>query len=375
MAQAPHPSQQPHRRGDTITENDLCRFLKPLVWTPFCQILLACPFYIFHDPVNSSGSRFSTLAAVHAANALVRERSPGENAHPDSEPDQEFLSEIGKAGSWKLWQEIVTGKTPQAEASPKKSGLSLKTTPAEISADEDLPPPTKKPKSATTPSKAASLKEKPQTPEPATASAATKPATTNSLPPADEEEKSSKTGVIVALLALVAIAGVVLFLPDDAETEQPALTTHAESPETTELPPQPESPLEHLVDTISEANNSTMDGPKSLEALIADASKAHPVNEILESEEAIASTLPAPEEPALIPAAQAEQPATKAEAIDEFPRIVLGGIFYNPNTPAASINGKIVRAGAMVSGATIVRIEPKQVVISYNGENRSFALK
>src|SRR5690606_38170364 len=65
---------------------------------------------LHHKPVNSSGSAFCALTAAHVANALVWERHPGEEPHPDAAPDAGFLAEIGRAGDWNTWRDVASGK-------------------------------------------------------------------------------------------------------------------------------------------------------------------------------------------------------------------------------------------------------------------------
>lgn len=62
------------------------------------------------------------------------------------------------------------------------------------------------------------------------------------------------------------------------------------------------------------------------------------------------------------------------EPRDLFPKIRVSGIFYNLPKPAASINGRILRVGDLVSGARVIAIEKENIVIQYEDERRSFTL-
>ena len=319
---------------------------------------------LHHEPVNSSGSKFSPLAAVHAANALVRERQPGEKTHPDALADEEFLSEIGKAGSWELWQEVVTGKTPPRKPAPQAATAAAKTQPK-----------------AASPQPAASESKKAASPpsnSPARPSAAASPAAPASEQEANsnpEQKKSPKTGLILAALAAAAVIGIFLFPKSEAPAPAAADEPFAMSPlppqeSETETSPAPAndlaSPEKTVLDNVSEADAAT----EAANEIIAEAAEtaSDPI-----PPETIDDALAIADAPSAAVATETA-PALPPEPEDSFPRITLGGIFYNETAPAASINGKIVRAGAMVSGAKVIVIEQKRVVLSYEGETRSFVL-
>lgn len=76
---------------------------------------------LHHQPVNAFGARFTTLSAVHVANALVNARKSGQGPNPEALPEEAYLQEIGKDGSWEVWQEVVAGRVTQRSASENET--------------------------------------------------------------------------------------------------------------------------------------------------------------------------------------------------------------------------------------------------------------
>lgn len=68
---------------------------------------------LHHRPANSCHGTFSTLAAVHAANAIVRKRRNPK--HADATPITNFLIEIGKSQQWADWEAIAKGEKPPSQ--------------------------------------------------------------------------------------------------------------------------------------------------------------------------------------------------------------------------------------------------------------------
>ncbi|MDQ8185738.1 HDOD domain-containing protein [Pelagicoccus sp. SDUM812002] len=72
---------------------------------------------LHHRPANSCHGTFTTLAAVHAANAIVRKRR--NPLHADATPITNFFIEIGKNEQWADWEAVVKGDTPPSQLKPK----------------------------------------------------------------------------------------------------------------------------------------------------------------------------------------------------------------------------------------------------------------
>lgn len=93
---------------------------------------------LHHRPANACTSSFTSLAAVHAANAIVRSRR--NKAHPDANPSEEFLVEIGLTDKWEEWEAAATGEKrdeskklsikPKLVEKPKEEEANLTTTAA-----------------------------------------------------------------------------------------------------------------------------------------------------------------------------------------------------------------------------------------------------
>ncbi len=87
---------------------------------------------LHHRPANSCHASFTTLAAVHAANAIVRKRRNPK--HADAAPFTNFLVEIGKDSQWEEWEAIVTGSPL-----PSQKKLNLKPKNADAADEKPLP--------------------------------------------------------------------------------------------------------------------------------------------------------------------------------------------------------------------------------------------
>ncbi len=297
---------------------------------------------LHHDPVNSFGKSFSTLAAVHIANAIVHHRQNPD--HPGAHPSQEFLVEIGKSDSWEDWLAVTSGKTPAAKPA---GGLSLKSKEADAPREAAEKPPAQK-------APATSSQKKSNTP------------LIQSQP--IEEEPKSKTPLIALAAALVLAAiGIYALKTIDSDLPSKEVAINEEQPrEQTALAStlqkardisglsQTEDALQEIFD--AEAEDAAPPPPIEPPA-------AEPVvEEIAKS----AEPLPEPEQ---------ELPKPKLpEVQDTFPNIELAGIFYNDERPLASVNGKIRRVGDTVSGAKIIRIDRTQIVVKYEDTLRAFKL-
>ena len=72
--------------------------------------------------------------------------------------------------------------------------------------------------------------------------------------------------------------------------------------------------------------------------------------------------------------AEKSRPSRRRENISEensgtsFEDIRIGGIMWDKKSPAAMVNGKIVRVGSTVRGAQIVKINPDSIVLQFGGK-------
>ena len=318
---------------------------------------------LHHEPYNTSGTSFSSLSAVHVANALVWERKPGDQPSPDAKPDEDFLAEIGRAASWETWQDVVSGKVKEKQ----KTGLTL----------EHRKEPMRQDQSSASPS---APEEKPATPA---RSSEAGPADASTPAPDDPQIPARSSGAGVLTVAIAAGLGLAIgayFLlptlqPSNDETLASAPAIEA-APATMEAEVSLAEELDTVIDEEfaqtaieqeeAEAEASveiaSTDGPAQVEPVApSDATPPEPEDaavQIVASEPA--TVLPAPELP---------------DQNSFFPEIVLSGIFYSADNPLASVNGKIRRVGDSVSGAQIVKIEQKRIVVRYDEELRDYRLK
>ncbi len=304
---------------------------------------------LHHEPMNSFGSSFSTLAAVHAGNALVWDRHPGDESHPDSTPDEHFLLEIGHVDSMEAWREVITGKVTEKPTQAPKETPSTQSTSSEISSSEE--------------------------------SAEAKPSSSNVSQKFEPKPKKTsmaafvKTGIAVCVIAIiwVVIDNIPRSEKPDFEYAEIASDSIGNS-------------LNEQV--VSQENEEASDAtvveketePSSTKDIIAEATEVAEEKAALVEE--INDTAKLKEEVAIAQTSESQEPETKPEIAkapeapkDTFPSIRLTGIFYNPINPAASLNGRIRRVGDRISGAQIISIESKQVTLRYNGEDRSYKLK
>lgn len=316
---------------------------------------------LHHEPINSFGKRFSALAAVHIANALVWERQSPE--HPDAVASEAFLAEIGKASAWKTWQAVATGKTVEPDG---KKALSLK--------------------------KSADPEDESHELLGAAAAEANKnePSDRAAPRPLAEDASAAKSRRLAPLFTLAAcLAAAAAGIYFIATPQSPETLAQTESP----ARPEPAPARSSLASSLHKARD--LSGISQSEAAL---------QEIFDSQEATTPTEPSPaalatnESPETPPSenggpppkaqpepqiAQSNEPEAPAESFpkpklaqaeDSFPPITLSGIFYNKDAPLASVNGGIRRVGDTVAGAQIVSIEQGQILVRYQKELRSFKL-
>ena len=275
---------------------------------------------LHHRPANAPSKGFSLLAATHAANAIIRKRKY--ELHPDANPHQPFLLQIGKANSWDDWEAVALGQ-PAPSRGPQK--LSLKSSQAQT---EPLPPPapaTPPPPPQAEPALAPSHER--------LAEAIERSYQQRFEPPATPKDTSktvlySFAGGIIFCLCLVFML--------DSPSGDPAVTKAA---------PGQLSASEPALATRQEVLNKLIDPPPSSQ-------DARPATR----EEA--SPPPPPPEPPPPP----------------FPEIKLSAIFQRSTGPQALVNGSIVREGAVIAGATIKEIRKTSILVEHFNRTKELHL-
>lgn len=285
---------------------------------------------LHHEPIDSFGKSFSALAAVHVANAVVHHRQSPD--HPGAAVCPNFLAEIGRSDSWENWLAVSSGKAPRLKLSSNQAQSEPKS-------------PAKKTESPTCESRLPS--------------------------PSEPEDAPSRTPLIaIAASVLIALGGIFFINaignsdPDEPQTEAEDTSLAAAFDSVRDFAgiTRTEQALEEIFEAEAEDESPSAspdtDANSDPEAeQVATAPKPEPENVSHSNSEP--DTLPQP----LLPKAK-----------DDFPEILLSGIFYNPNRPLASVNGQIRSVGDSVNGARIVRIEQKRIIVQHQQTLRSFKL-
>ena len=89
-------------------------------------------------------------------------------------------------------------------------------------------------------------------------------------------------------------------------------------------------------------------------------------------------TLPATRTPSAVP--NPANPAGGPKTAPRAPRLGLGsikiqGVFYSANNPSVMINGQALTRGEHINGVEIVEIQPSSVVVTFNGERKTFQVR
>lgn len=268
---------------------------------------------LHHQPAASAGTSFSSLGAVYVSNRLL---SNSENIHdPNSSIDCSFISEMGKADRWPIWQQVLVGDgTSESDHQADKEDPSHHATP--------IPQPQK--------------------------IRASNPASDICLTDAPTESWARKSKVsqraIATLLGIAAsIAfGVIIFFKD---TSSETIGDKDESWLNAQTSFQ-------SVDKDSRENRPNTNGPHEL---IDEPYQSK--FDMITAEELVVESFGPYHEPI------------------RFPKIKVTKIYHDLPIPLANINSKLVRIGDDVSGARIVDIEQKNVIVQYEGLRKSYSLK
>ncbi len=306
---------------------------------------------LHHDPANSFSKGFTTLAAVHLADALTWERQFPDK--PEAKADPRFLADIGLTASWESWQAVVRG----ALTEKPKNNLGLKQEQPEEDSVQSRP--------TSQPTQKASSSEK--TPS---------------------QTKESRSSFKFAFAAGIGIAAGVYFFVSRSPDAEPAKETEAK-PEVAAFS-EPSSPLARQIAAAKElfGQNRTEEALEEIAAAAEEAPEPptalpeveEPKAEEPETAKAEPVEVAAPPLASVEPSAQAPEPKTHhpkpnlPEQKEFFPAIELSGIFYSASNPLASVNGKIRRVGDRVAGAQIIKIEQRNIVVRYEDQTRSIKL-
>jgi len=236
---------------------------------------------LHHEPVNSSGSSFSSLAAVYVGNRLLKEKQ----TNPNTEYECKFISGLGKSTEWPAWRKIVAGNDIEDSSNRTRESSN---------AVVDSEPVTKW-----------NSENSDQTP-------ATEPIEQAGKRNPKSLRNGIVTGVCIAACAAFAFVLIVKNTGTDSvgDWEQGSF--------------------------VSESDIQSFDTITAEELVV-------------------------------------ESFGPSADAV-KFPKIHLTKIYYDLPIPAANVNSKLVRIGDKVSGASIVGIEQKNVIVQYEGIRKSYSL-
>ncbi|MDQ8182658.1 HDOD domain-containing protein [Pelagicoccus sp. SDUM812005] len=269
---------------------------------------------LHHRPANSCQETFSTLAAVHAANAIVRKRRNPK--HADAIPITNFLVEIGKAEQWADWEAIAIGQTP-----PSQNKAKLK---PKLAKKPDEAP---RPQITTTAVAHQALSQRMEEED----------IKRNGPSPEPRERHTNATlafaaGIICCLCCIYFLTSI-----KDAPAQ-----SHASLPDTGE---------------------SKAVGIESREDIL---------KEILESKPKPPPS--APEVAATPPDPEPAPPPPPPPPPPPFPEIQLGAIFQRSTGAKAQVNGRIVGVGDTIGEAKIVSIDRISIDVEHYQRVRTFTL-
>lgn len=312
-------------------------------WGMPISIVEAAAFH--HQPSNGmSVSEFNSLSAVHLANAVVWGKSKDVENHPDSQLDQEYLNLLGVEGEWAFWKDVAEGNAPAKKIGLKKSA--------------------KNPESSKAKSEAFVNNVNLDTLE--------------TVVPKEEPGKSSK-GLFIGLgvAASLGLFGWIAFSHFNQTTGPVFEDDLVWSNETLDTEEVGVDPFEEKVAIELAEDDSVVDEAVSVDEEILLSSAISEVEPLLEDANSVVEEVDLePVEKLEVETVVAELPKPIIkEAEDLFPAFVLGGIFYSEANPAATLNGRIVRVGNRVSGATVVSITRKHVKLDYEGKEKILKLQ
>lgn len=282
---------------------------------------------LHHRPANSYSAGFSTFAAVHAANAIVRKRKNPN--HFDAKPYQEYLEEIGKAESWPDWEAAAIGATPPSKQKLKPKLKSRQAQPEAAKADSSNP----------------SLEMK------RAAHAGLVHAVERAAIREEERERllnpnsPGKNTLLAFAAGIIFSIGCIYFLTSLGDVKA---SSHDTQPIESVSAKSTNSSAVKQRDLSSSSRNTMLDD-------ILETNKRPPAPEVTEIEAVEPPPPPPPPPP-------------------PFPEIKLGAIFFQSTGAKAQVNGRILSVGNRVGEARIVSIERTSIVVEHFGEVRTFTL-
>lgn len=270
---------------------------------------------LHHDPVNASGDSFSALAAVFATNTLLGDSDTKDFSDPESPYNHTFIQEIGKSDQWDIWEKILSDSDDPTLANNEPS--TTRSTPQGSKFDQEVD------------HSSLTVGERPET------------------PPTTQMSVKNRIISVTCAAACVAFAGYLAIGKFSISPSASISDWEDGSFETAQ----------------SSANASDFDydreksefEPIAAEALIAESNLTE--FQTISAEELIA-----------------ESHVESRDAV-LFPKLRLTRIYHDLPIPVANVNSALVRIGDRVSGAQVIDINQKNIVVQVEGERKIYSLK
>lgn len=267
---------------------------------------------LHHEPVNSSGASFSALASVIASNSIAEERTETEEPTPGSE--FAFIKSLGKAERWPKWRQLINGQLDASESSGTDNSADADCESASESSKFDTP---------SIASESAKLSSEPKIEAP--------------------KPKPFKRNVsIIALCAAACAAFAIILFKDNNDRDSDA---YADDWESGSLRAKSAEPTPGA--GASESRYSTISAQDLVDEVTLEQFETVTTKDLVE----------------------------ESYGPIRFPKIRVTKIYHDLPIPVAQIDSKLVRIGDTVSGAELVDINQKNVVLQIEGKQKSYSVK
>lgn len=324
------------------------------MWNMSSEIVDAAAFH--HEPPLGEHDQLTPLAAVHIANVLEHQRRSDDGFRVLPVVSTPFLNQLRLLQRLPVWR--ATFAKPASRAGSSERGEATYLSPA-LEAGPVL--------QAADQAQATVTATQPAGPAPQVEA----PGTTTSATHANRKGLVY-TGIVAGLMLLLAV-----FLRPGASPDELAhIQARTLSEPEASMAVTPPAPVDVAPAPLPEITPLAAE-PATPEATVAAAAEPEIIEPLIELSpapalvEVAAAVLPTDLPPPA--AAQILEPATSMPPVQ--PAFKLNGIFYSSTDPTAIVNGKSVRVGDTVSGATVISISRGDVTLEIDGQRKTVALR
>jgi putative nucleotidyltransferase with HDIG domain len=317
------------------------------MWNMSSDVVDAAAFH--HEPPLGEHDQLTPLAAVHIANVLEHQLHPDDEFRVLPVVSTPFLNQLRLLQRLPIWRATFANQLSRTEIPDSDEATLVSATleagPADPAAIQE-----------------AGTVTATWTAEPATKVEASR-ATTSA--PRPWWKGLFYTGIIAGLTLLLAI----IFLERDSNDVAHVEARVSSQPETVVVATPPSSVDTAPVSTL-EITSVTAESPAALETnvtTVAALAVSQPAPEL--SPAATAGQMVTNARPTILPVQEIVPPSAPAQ-----PAFKLNGIFYSSVDPTAIVNGKSVRVGEKVNGATVIRIGRAAVMLEMDGQRKTIGL-